>query len=221
MPEWLTYSLSDFLLFSPRTYYRLLERHNEALWPAHLLTLGLGVVVGGLLLRPSVAQGRVVSAILALVWAWTAWTFVWSRYATINWAAKYFVVLFGVEVMLLAWTGVVKGGLRFRLRRDGAGWVGLALFVVCLAGYPLLAPLAGRDWAQAEVFGIAPDPTVAATLGLVLLVEGSPRWSLLVAPVLWCVIAGATLVAMGSPEAWIVLSAALLGVAAAAARGRR
>ena len=70
------------------------------------------------------------------------------------------------------------------------------------------------------MFGIVPDPTAAATLGLLLLVEGAPRWGLLVAPVLWCLVAGATLVAMGSPEAWLVW-AALLAAAAAIATGRR
>jgi len=221
MPEWWTYSLSDFLLFSPRTYYRLIGRHNEALWPAQLLTIGLGVLTGGLLTRPSAWQGRVVSGLLAVHWAWVAWAFIWNRYASINWAAKYFVGLFAVEVVLLVWVGVNRGGLRFRPRRDAPGTVGIVLFVTGLAGYPMLAPLLERGWTQAEVFGIAPDPTVAATLGLLLLVEGPPRWGLLIAPALWCLIAGATLVAMGSPEAWIILPAAPLGIAAAIARGRR
>jgi hypothetical protein len=30
MSEWWTYTLSDFLLFSPRVYYRLFELHNRA-----------------------------------------------------------------------------------------------------------------------------------------------------------------------------------------------
>ena len=42
MAEWWTYSLSDFLLFAPRTYYRLFELTNEALWPAHIAALALG-----------------------------------------------------------------------------------------------------------------------------------------------------------------------------------
>ena len=37
MSEWWTYSLSDFLLFSPRTYYRLFELYNLAVWPWHVL----------------------------------------------------------------------------------------------------------------------------------------------------------------------------------------
>jgi hypothetical protein len=87
--------------------------------------------------------------------------------------------------------------------------------------YPLLAPLLGRGWPQAEVFGIVPDPTVTATVGLLLLAEGAPRWILLPAPVLWCAVSAATLLAMGSPEAWVLLAAALLAPGASAARGRR
>lgn len=61
--------------------------------------------------------------------------------------------------------------------------------------------------AQAEIFGIAPDPTALGTLGLLVLAEGAPRTrrALLVAPLLWCLLSGATLLAMGSPEAWIML----------------
>ena len=45
MSEWWTYGLSDFLMFSPDTYWRLVERYNRALWP-----LQLGVVAAGSLL---------------------------------------------------------------------------------------------------------------------------------------------------------------------------
>ena len=38
MSEWWTYSLSDFLLFSPRTYYRLFELYNVAIWPLQLVS---------------------------------------------------------------------------------------------------------------------------------------------------------------------------------------
>ena len=35
MAVWLSYSLSDFLLFTPHTYYRLFELYNRAIWPVH------------------------------------------------------------------------------------------------------------------------------------------------------------------------------------------
>jgi hypothetical protein len=216
MTEWWSYTLSDFLLFSPRTYYRLLGRHNEAVWPAQILTLGLGLLIIALLRRPGAWQGRFVSANLATLWAWVAWAFFWKRYVTINWAAIYAVPLFALEALLLAWIGVIRGGLTFRLSRDAPGILGIALFILSLSLYPMIAPLVGRGWPQAEIFGVAPDPTVIATLGLLLLTEGRPRWELLAVPVLWCVISGATLLAMGSPEAWVPPLAALLVLSASA-----
>lgn len=220
MSEWWSYTFSDFLLFSPRTYYRLIERHNEAFWPGQIVAIGLGLVIAGLLLRPSVRQGRIVSALLAIVWSWVGLAFVRRRYATINWAADYLVWLYAIEVLLLAWIGVARGRLRFSWRQDPAAIVGVVLLLSSLLLYPALAPLLGRGWRQAEVFGVTPDPTVIATIGLLLLAEGPARWELLVVPVLWCLASGLTLLAMGSPEASVLLLTGLLAVAAAWVRGR-
>jgi hypothetical protein len=220
MPEWWSYTFSDFLLFSPRTYYRLIEHHNEALWPGQIVTMGLGLVIAGLLRRRAPWRGRAVSAIVAVLWSWVAWAFLWQRYATINWAASYLVGLLAVEVLLLVWIGVFRGRLSFGLSRDATGITGIALFTLSLGAYPLLAPALGRGWSQSETFGISPDPTVIATLGVLLLAQGPPRWGLLAVPILWCLVSGATLLAMGSPEAWVVLVAALLAVAPSAWPGR-
>ncbi len=64
---------------------------------------------------------------------------------------------------------------------------------------------------QAEVFGVAPDPTVVATLG-VLVATDRTRWELLVVPLLWCAISGATLWTMQAPDALLMPAAALLTV---------
>ncbi len=209
MPEWWTYTLSDFLLFSPRTYYRLIQRHNEAVWPAHLVTLILGLVIAASLARPSAQRGRVVSGILALIWIWVAWAFVWRRYATINWAAGYLAWLLGLEALLLAWIGVIRGRLAYGWTPDATGFLGIGLIGLSVLVYPMLAPLLGRGWHQAEVFGIAPDPTAIATVGLMFLVGGRARSALLAAPALWCLAGGLTLWAMHSPEAWLLLGTAL------------
>jgi hypothetical protein len=219
MPEWWTYSLSDFLLFSARTYYRMIERHNAAVWPLQMVTLGLGLGIAALLRRPGTRQGRLISLTLAVLWSWVAAGFVWARYAAINWAAVYLGWLLVIEVLLLVSAGL-RGRLAFCWRRDAAGSLGIALLLTAVVLYPMLAPAQGRGWRQAEVFGIAPDPTVVATVGLLLLSESRPQWSLLVTPVLWCLISGVTLFALGSLEGWVVLPTALLSVGAAALRGR-
>src|SRR2546426_10978908 len=68
-----------------------------------------------------------------------------------------------------------------------------------------------RPWLQAEIFGIAPDPTVVATLG-VLMAADRTHWELLVVPLLWCAISGGTLWAMQSSDALLAPAAALLAL---------
>ena len=79
---------------------------------------------------------------------------------------------------------------------------------------PLLAPLQGRGWATSEVFGIAPDPTAIATLGVLLLARGRLLPLLVPIPILWCLLSGMTLSTMGEPQAWGPYAALALTTAA-------
>ena len=210
MSEWWTYTLSDFLLFSARTYYRLFELYNSEIWPLQILAFALGIALLTLLFRNEAWQGRAVAAILALCWLWVAWAFHVRRYATINWAATYFAAGFVIEALLLIWTGTIRGRLRFKPSGSTRHLIGLGLFLFALAVQPLIGPLLGRPWLQAQFFGIAPDPTVLATLGILLLAANRTVWALLPIPLLWCGISGATLRAMDSQEALVMPLAALL-----------
>ncbi len=213
MSEWWTYHLSDFLLFTPRTYYRLFEIYNAAIWPAQILALGLGLAIVPLSRRASASSGRLIAAILAACWLWVGIAFHAARYATINYSALYFAWAFGLEAALLIWIGVVRGRLLFERPAEPAGRVGVAILLFALVAEPLVGPLLGRGWKGVELFGVAPDPTAVATLGILLLARGSGRGFLMVIPAIWCAITGATLLAMRAPDAWIPLLAAALSVA--------
>jgi hypothetical protein len=214
MSEWWTYTLSDFLLFSPHTYYRLFEIYNAAIWPVQLAAIGLGLAILVLLLRPAAQppRTRAIAAVLAACWIWVAIAFHAHRYATINWAAVYFAWAFGLEAALWIWIAFGGGRLTFERPVGLGGRVGVGIFLFALAVAPLAAPLLGRGWKSAEVFGVAPDPTVLATLGLLLVARGRGRGWLMVIPVIWSVISGLTLLAMKSPEAWIPALATVLVV---------
>ena len=135
MSEWWTYTLTDFLLFSPRTYYRLFELYNAAVWPLQLVTLALGVAILILMLRGGAWSGRVVAAILAALWLLVAWAYLLERYDTINWAARYFAIGFAVQAALLVWTGVVRDRLRFDAD-TATGKIGIALLIYALRDPP-------------------------------------------------------------------------------------
>lgn len=222
MSEWWTYRLADLLMFSAKTYYRLFERYNTAVWPAQCIVLAIGGAIFLCALRSGARGARLAAILLAACWLWVAWAFFWQRYATINWAANYFAAAFLLQALLLLWLGGQRthpGGLAPAgpPRIVGAALLGFAVLV-----FPALAPLSGRPWQQAEIFGIAPDPTALATLG-VLLVARAP-WQLWPLPLLWCAVSAATLYTMQSADAWVVggcaLAALLLSLAQAARRRR-
>lgn len=220
MSEWWTYELSDFLLFAPRTYYRLIELYNAEIWPGQFVALLAGLAVLALLRGRAAWQGRAALALLAAGWLWVAWAFHYTRYATINWAAVYFALAFAVQGAAMLALAVARAGRPPGPPGGLAGAMGMALAAFAVLLHPLLGPLAGRTWSQAELFALAPDPTVAATLGALVLARGWPRWALLPVPLLWCALSGAIAWAMQAPDALVMpLAAALALVGLAASRG--
>jgi hypothetical protein len=208
MSEWWTYSLADLLMFSARTWFRLIELYNQAIWPGHLLAAAAGIAILFCVLRGERRAARVAAGLLGLCWLWVGWFFHAERYATISTAAIYFAVGCMLEGVLLMALGTKPG------RPDRAG---LGMFLFALFGYPLLAVAAGRPWTQVEMFGLAPDPTAAATLAVLVLVPRSP-WILWPVPLLWAAISGATLWTMRVPYAWVLPALALLAVVLRATR---
>jgi len=215
MSEWWTYSLSDFLMFSPRTYYRLFELHNARLWPAHFVAVAGGVAIVVLAKRGGPAAGRPVAAMLALAWAWVAWAFLWQRYATVNWAATWMAAAFAVQALLFGLFAMRGHGLGLAPVAASRVRTGLAIATGGVLAYPLASVALGRGIAAAEVFGMAPDPTVFATLGILVLAAPAARWALLPIPLAWCAMTGATLWTMSSPEWWLLPLAAVVALAAA------
>jgi len=208
MSEWWTYSLSDFLMFSSRSYYRLIESYNAAIWPAHFLALVAGVIVLGAIARPRQHLQRSAALVLAAAWGWVAWAYQLERYAEINTAAPYFAAAFAMQALLLCWLAYRPGNAAPAPQPLALGMTGLALFAYLL----LALARDGGTWRQAEVFGIAPDPTVIATLG-VLLAWRAPAIFWLI-PVLWCLVSGATLMELKIGHAWLLPALALIAVLA-------
>ena len=212
MSEWWTYSLADFLLFSPRTYYRLFELYNEAVWPAQIAALALGLAI---LAFARMNDGRSIAVILAAAWLWAATAFHFQRYATINWAAVYFAAAFAFQALLILQTGLRRNRLAPAREGPWLARLGLALFLFALIVQPLVGVAVGRDLRQAEVFALAPDPTAIATLGALLMAERT-HWHLMLIPLLWCAFTGLTLLAMEAPDAFVTPALAALALLAVA-----
>ena len=199
MSEWWTYTLGDFLMFSPATYWRLVENYNRDVWPAQLAGLLAGVGACGLATsrRPGAAQFQAL--LLAAAFLGVGWAFHWQRYATINWAARYLAFAFWTQAVLL----VALALLPAENPREETGIAQKIGWFLALAGlvlYPLGSAWDGRVWSQIEVFGVSPEPTALVGLGLVLARPRAPRpffrWVLAIIPSMSLLVGAATFGAM-------------------------
>lgn len=216
MADWSSYTLSDFLLFSSRVYERLFELHNAVVWPAQLVMFAIGLVIAVLVLRPIGPVGcRWICGLLGAIWLFVSWSFFWERYATINWAANYVAPFVALEGLLLLFMALFARPPVIFFCHSPGSYLVLMIFGFALLGYPLIAAAMGRPVQSAEVFGIAPDPTAVATLGVLALGRGPLILFASVVPCLWCMATGLTLLALGWPD-WFI--APLLAVAALLAR---
>lgn len=196
-----TYSVEDFIPFTADTYFRLFERHNEALWPFQFIFFLIGAAVLVLFWK---GWGRTAAILLGAVWVWVGIAFFMGPYGELVWAGDYFGWAFIVQGFLLGGCGRVWGGERTILWTVPA-MAGAGLAWAALVLYPFWAPLTGRAWSGAEVFGVAPDPTVVFTLGVLLLAaRGWWIWLMLPVPVLACLLSAATVQALEAPWAWFL-----------------
>jgi len=180
------------LPYTAEAFFAQLAQYNQDTWPAMPVAALLALLMLGLVLRPAPWSGRLIAAFLAAAWLWTGIAWHFYAFSPLNFAAPAYGVLFVIEGLLFAWSGLFDKTSGFRFRRDAAGWMGLVLAVAALILYPAVDSLTAGGWTGVRVIGLAPAPTAAFTLGLLLLAEGRVRWRLAVVPLLWTAAAGAT-----------------------------
>jgi len=207
--------------FTSEVFLSLFEQYNGDIWPGQIAAYALGVLVIASMVLPIPGSDRAASAVLAGFWLWNGAVYHLDYFATITFSAYAFGVLFIIQAALLAWTGVLRGKLAFRLRTDASGWCGIAFIAVALVIYPVAAHLLGNGWPQASLFGVAPCPTAIFTLGVLLLAHGRTPWHLMVIPILWALIGGTAPFLLGILEDLFLLAAGLIGAAMAGLRNRR
>jgi hypothetical protein len=197
--EWWTYTLGDFLMFSPATYWRLVENYNRDVWPAQLAGVMAGIVALALTLSRREGAAQLQAVLLAAAFVWVGWAFHWQRYAAINWAARYLAFAFWAQAVLLVVLTLLPS--KDAVEPNGAfqkiGWF-LALAGLVL--YPLGSAWDGKVWSQIEVFGVSPEPTALVGLGLILTNQRPPppvfRWLLAIIPAASLLVGAATFRAM-------------------------
>ncbi|MCQ3828105.1 MFS transporter permease [Microbulbifer elongatus] len=212
MNEWGSYQIQDFVPFNADVYFRMLARMGETFWPLQMVTAALGVAALVLALR---GKARLALVLLVPIWAFVGVAFFAQRYASLNWVGQplsWVWIAQGILLALFASVGRLTAG---RARVFDTGTItGVLIALVGLLMFPLLAPVRDFGWAQAEVFGLHPDPTAVVSLGIFLIaLHGWARWLACLVPWLWIILSALTLQVLGAPwwPALVAVAAAVMG----------
>ena len=180
------------LPFSHAEFLAVFEAYNLGLWPYTATLWILAVVAFGLALVGRRGQ-RLVTAILAVQWAWSGIAYHLVHFSAINAAAIIFGVLFLVQASLLcraAWHGT----LQYAWRPTARSLWGAVIAAYGLA-YPAMAAWLVGGFPRMPTFGV-PCPTTLFTTGL-LLMATPLRPSLFIIPLMWAVIGGSAALLFG------------------------
>jgi len=95
---------------------------------------------------------------------------------------------------LISWYGIIKNQCTLSEQSRPKITIGLVLLFISLILYPFIVLMTGRSWLQFEMFSLAPDPTVLATIAILVLSKASSV--LYVIPLIWLLISAVTLIVM-------------------------
>ena len=210
------------LPFSREQFFELFAAYNSATWPAAVVAYPLALAALLAAWRAGPRAGRIVAAVLALMWGWVGIAYHGLHFAAINPAARLFAAAFVIQAALFAWHAWNGRGLAFGARSPLRAVSGGAMFVYSLVLYPAIGLAAGERYPALPLFGVAPCPLLIFTFGLMVWATLA-RWWLWIVPLLWSLVGGSAAVLLAVPQDWALPLSALLvlGVAWFDRSGRR
>ncbi len=212
------------LPYSVDVYFALIGRYYTTFWwvaVAAVFTLALAAVVAW---RRPRGHGRLVGGLLVFWWAWVGVMFFAIEFARLNFAAPLYALLFGLQALLLLWSGVLRDRLAGPMSGDFPGfveWSGLGLVVAGGLLYPLADGWVRGSWPEMRWPGMTPTSTTVVTLGLFLMLGGRAARYLAIVPLLWAMVLGYTAWTLGMPREGLALGLIVGGSGLFLIRARR
>lgn len=197
--------------FTVDEFLAAVQHYNLAVWPAQGIAYALGVLMIGLAIRPAPWAGRVIGAILSLLWLWVGIVYFLLNCQSMTSGSFWFGLAFVAQGVLTAIFITIRREFGFRFKADGYGITGALFILYAMLAYPVLGPLFGHNYPAVPVFGVSPDTLTIFTFGLWLWADVPVPRYLLMLPFVWAMIGSVIALAMGLPEDGGLFIAGLIG----------
>jgi len=198
------------LPFTTEEFLQVFQNYNLAVWPVQVLLFLLGIAAVFLAVKSTAHSGRLISAVLSLLWLWMGVVYHLLNFAAINKAAYVFGFLFIIQSFVFVYFGVVNERLWLQYSPDVYGMTGAVLMMYAMILYPILGHFLGHVYPKSPTFGL-PCPTTIFTFGMLLWSRNRLSPLVLAIPLLWSVIGFIAALSLGMIEDTGLLVAGLVG----------
>lgn len=195
--------------FTIKEFLDVFRQYNTAIWPMQIFLLILAVVAIYFSIQAKNNANKIISAVLVFFWLWMGVVYHVVYFTSINKAAIVFGALFIIQALIFLYFGIIRNKLRFRLRTDKYGAVGIILILFALLVYPLLGYLWGHRYPSSPTFGV-PCPTTIFTFGMLLFSVSKVSPVVIIIPFLWSLIGFSAAFSLGIKEDTGLVVAGLL-----------
>jgi hypothetical protein len=187
------------LPFTIEQFFEVFAAYNQAVWPAQVALMILGVALPVLSFLPRLPAPRLIPWTLAVLWAWMGVVYHLGFFRGINPLATVFGVAFLLAAGLFGAWSRFRPPTSFRPAYTPRAWVGGVLLLYALVIYPQLATTFGHLYPGRPTFGL-PCPTAIATLGILLWATPRPPWWVWAGPLGWSVVGASAAFTLGVRE---------------------
>lgn len=199
--NWLSYSLSDFLMFGPEVFLRLFVRINQDIWPWQSVAVAMVIAIGALLVRGDAMARRGVLLLVAAAWLWSGAGFLVHYYGPINLPAIWFGWAFVLQGALLTVAALLWPWNAAKTRPACSRWSTGVGWIMLVGVSPLVAVAQTGNSLALSMFAITPDVTALGAVPCMLLFPRRVRWLFLLLPLIWSLFSVATLWTLGT---WVL-----------------
>lgn len=199
------------LPFTAQQFFDVFAHYNQSVWPAQVLLNLAALIAIVYLFHRGLYSGRIISGILALLWAWTGIVYHMIFFVEINKAAMAFGTLFLIGCIVFLWIGVIKKRLHFDTTDSTHYVLGTGLIAFGLIIYPIISWKFGHSYPAMPTFGL-PCPNTIFTIGLLCFLSKPYPWYVWLAPVLWSAVGSQAAFLLGVYQDLGLLVAGVIGL---------
>ena len=170
-------------LFNLEEFLNILGSYNLKIWPLQIVVFLFGLVAVVFAFRKTKSSGKVILAILSLLWLWNGAVFCLLFWSTIYKLAYIFAALFVIQGALLI-LALLRSDIVISFHPDWKSVIGIILIIYSMAGYQIFGYFLGHIYPNFFAFGLVPCPTTIFTIGLFMMTYGKIPGYYLIIPVI-------------------------------------